>query len=176
MITFFLALALPVVSLSAANGGRVSLFAPSPRPRVLFFVTTECPISRKFSPEMVRLHRSFGRRVDFYAVFVDPKLGPAAARKFGREFGLPFPSLLDPKQKAAGTLDLSVVPTGVLLDRTGQPQYVGRIDDRFPRIGIQRKKPTRHDLGLAVDSLLSKKPLAVVRTEPVGCVMPYVGD
>lgn len=177
MLTLFAlvsALGQPAITLRRADGGSTTLFRAVARPRVLFFLTTECPISRKFSPALNQLQQEFGKRVDFFAVQVDPTTTGPLAQKYAKEFGFVFPSLLDPKQKAASSLDLAVVPTAVLLDRQGQARYIGRIDDRFPRIGIQRKAPRRLDLKIAIEELLAGRKVTVPRTESVGCVMPYV--
>lgn len=164
------------LTLPNATGGKVELFTASKKPRVLLFVTTECPICRQYSPEMKRLFEAYGKRVDFFAVHVDPSTKGPAATSYGKQFGLNFPALLDSKQAAAQRLDLAIVPTAAVFDATGKARYIGRIDDRFPKIGIQKKTATRRDLKIAIDEVLAGKTVSVPKTKAVGCVMPYIGD
>jgi hypothetical protein len=49
-------------------------------------------------------------------------------------------------------------------------RYWGRIDDQFG-IGYQKKEPSRRDLALALDELLSDKPVSVATTTAPGCLI-----
>src|SRR5262249_31154072 len=47
-------------------------------------------------------------------------------------------------------------------------RYRGRVDDQFSPSN-HRAKPNRHDLAIALEELLTGKPVSVPRTEPAGC-------
>jgi hypothetical protein len=47
--------------------------------------------------------------------------------------------------------------------------YLGRIDDRFPDLGVRREEPTTHELRDALDAVLAGKPVETPRTLAVGC-------
>jgi thiol-disulfide isomerase/thioredoxin len=166
--------ALPPIVLDSAFGEGVALFGTTRKPRALIFVTAECPISRKYSPEIRRLAGDYRGEVDFFIVHVDPETGGREATAYAKEFRLDLVSLLDPEHRAAKRAAVRVVPTAVLLDATGKVRYTGRIDDRFPRLGVQRESPRRRDLKLAIDQLLAGEKIAVPKTAAVGCVLPTI--
>jgi len=143
------------------------------RATVAFLVIPDCPIARKFVPEMNRLALDYRQsNVAFYLVQVDPTTTPAQVREHAKEFGLRFPSLLDTAQKTVKLTGAKTVPTAAIFDPLGKPVYVGRIDDRFPALGVQKKKASRHDLRIALDQLLSGKPIRPSATPSVGCFIP----
>src|SRR5271163_4047371 len=66
---------------------------------VLYFITTDCPISNGYVPEMNRLAKEFAsRRVRFYGVMTDTSVPAADVRKHVKDFGYAFPVLFDPTQ------------------------------------------------------------------------------
>lgn len=155
----------PIV-VSDQNGKMVAPLAHGPV--ALFYVMTECPIARKFSPEMARLAREFPS-VRFYAVQTERETTPAQARAHRKEFSLPFPELLDRKRELVSLAGVEAVPTAVLFDARGRLVYRGRIDDRFPALGVQREKATRRDLRIAISETLVGKPVSLPRTTVIGC-------
>jgi hypothetical protein len=151
----------------------VNPFTDGKRTTVLFFLTEECPISRKYSPEMARIARDYGtEKFRFYAVHVDPSTTAAEAKAHAKAFRLPFSALLDPRHLAASKAGAKVVPTAAVYDAKGRLRYLGRIDDRFPALGVMRHKARRQDLRLALDDLISGGPVEVARTNAVGCTLP----
>jgi thiol-disulfide isomerase/thioredoxin len=161
------------LTLASAQGPRVNPFTDGKRTTVLFFLTEECPISRKYSPEMARIARDYGSaKFRFYAVHVDPATTPAKAKAHAKSFRLPFSSLMDPRHLAATKAGAKVVPTAAVYDAKGRLRYLGRIDDRFPELGVMRHKARREDLRLALDDILSGGSIAVPRTNAVGCTLP----
>jgi hypothetical protein len=47
--------------------------------------------------------------------------------------------------------------------------YVGRIDDRYVDLGLERPAPTTHDLADAIAAVLAGRPVAHPTTQAVGC-------
>jgi hypothetical protein len=82
--------------------------------------------------------------------------------------GLSFPFLKDVCNELADKLGVERTPEVVVLDVQHRIRYRGRIDDQFA-IGVHRPAPTRRDLALALEELLSGKDVSVAKTEPVGC-------
>ncbi len=166
-------LAFVAVRLASTAGGSVDPFVDAERSTVLFFLTEECPISRKMSPEMAKIARDYQNSgFRFFAVHVDPATTLARAKAHGKSFRLNFPALLDPTQSAARQVKVSVVPTAVVVSPEGTIRYFGRIDDRFPELGVMRHRARREDLRRALDDIISKGPIEVPRTKAVGCFMP----
>jgi thiol-disulfide isomerase/thioredoxin len=161
------------VRLTSAAGGTVDAVTDGKRTTVLFFLTEECPISRKYSPEMARIARDYGNaKFRFFAVHVDPATTAGRAKRHAKEFRLPFPALLDPRHEAASFAGAKVVPTAAVYDARGRLRYLGRIDDRFPALGVMRHQARREDLRRALDDILSGGSVEVPRTEAVGCTLP----
>jgi hypothetical protein len=124
-------------------------------------------------PELKRIGTDFGTRgVEFEMVHVDPHTTKESAATFQREFNVYWsPPRLDTGQKLARQYGVTHVPSVVVLDSI-EVKYVGRIDDRFPRLGVERKAPTRRDLRITLEAVLKRKPVRVSRTQAVGCLLP----
>lgn len=170
MIAPLLLLAASSMSLRTVGGTTERLFPATDRKAtVVFVVLAECPIARKFSPEMARVARDYkGKGIRFVMAFADGT--PATIKAQMKEFGLPFAA-------AKGSpalfkyLKATAVPTAAIVRSDGTLPYVGRIDDRFPSLGTQRK-PRRADLRMALDQFLGGKPIIPARTEVIGCGLP----
>ncbi len=136
----------------------------------LVFMTSECPISRQYVPELNRLAESLDdSRVKFLGVVYEPQLNRAAAVKFRDTFNVAFPLLFDASGELAATLGPTHVPEAFVLDRHAQVVYQGRIDNRYGELGKRRPEATTHDLADAIDSVLNGKPIEVAKTKAVGC-------
>ncbi len=65
---------------------------------VIFFVTTDCPLSNGYAPEMNRIEQAYASRgVRVYAVQGDTTIADEEVRRHAREFAYRFPVLLDPQ-------------------------------------------------------------------------------
>jgi peroxiredoxin len=96
---------------------------------VIFFTTTDCPLSNGYVPEMNRVRKDYsGRGVAFYAVQTDTTIAEAEVRRHAREFGFSFPVLLDPQQFLVRLTGATATPEVAVLSRSGKVLYLGRID------------------------------------------------
>lgn len=152
-------------------GQKVAPFADPAKPTVLIYVLDGCPISAKYSPEIGRLVRDYPK-VRFYLVHTDPQTTVARAKAHRAEFHIPCPELLDRRHELVKLAKPTAVPTVALFDANRRIRYQGRIDDRFPALGIERAKPARQDLRIALDEVLAGKAVSVPRTVAVGCSLP----
>lgn len=145
----------------------------SKRPLVLIFITSDCPISNGYAPEMNRLAGACtAKGVGFYLVHVDPDLTRADAQKHAKEFGYRCPVLLDPKHRLVKLTQATVTPEAAMLTADGKLFYRGRIDNLYEGLGKRRAEATEHDLRDAVDALLAGRPAAAPTTTAVGCYIP----
>ena len=136
---------------------------------VVFTVLSECPVAQAFSPEMGRLAREFGPKgVRFLMAFADGK--PKAWTAHVKAYGLGFPAV-GATPSFMRLVRPTAVPTAALIGADGRVVYVGRIDDRYPALGVLRD-PRRHDLRLALEAFLAGKPVVPARTAVVGCALP----
>jgi thiol-disulfide isomerase/thioredoxin len=145
------------------------------RATVFIFLATDCPNSNSYAPEMARLYKEYeSRGVAFYAVYSDPAETAAGVRKHDSDYGIPFPSLMDPQQTLARETGALGTPEAVLLSPAGKVLYRGRIDDRFANYGKTRLHVDQHDLRDALDEVLAGKPIAHPYVPSLGCAIPGV--
>lgn len=155
------------------QGGRHALDANASRAGSVFvFLSTECPISRQYVPELNRLAQAAATApapVGVYGVLSDGSLSRRAANQFVEEFRVGFPILFDASSELADLFQPQHVPEAFVLDAAGSVVYRGRIDDLYPELGKRRVEATRRDLLEAITALSEKRPIANPRTEAVGC-------
>ncbi len=142
--------------------------------KVLIFVSNDCPIANRYSPEIRRMHAHYAPQgVAFWLVHSDPGETAASVRAHDLEYGLKLPVLLDSDQNIAQMAKAELVPSAAVFTPNGGLVYHGRIDDRFAELGRERPEPTHHDLLEALDAVLAHRPVAVAETKPVGCYIPH---
>lgn len=162
---------LPGFTLSdSAGGSHTSAEFASAKAVVLFFITTDCPISNGYVPEMNRIAQSYSARgVRFYGVMADLTAPIADVQKHAKEYGFSFPVLLDPKQTLIRFTGATITPQAAVLLSSGVLAYLGRIDNRVEGFGEQRPRATENDLRDALDQVLAGKAVLRPSTKAVGC-------
>ncbi len=161
----------PLADLERAR--RRPLEPPAGHVHVLVFVTTDCPISNAFAPEIRAIAAEHAADpVRFFLVHVDWELTAEAARAHAAEFGYELPILVDREHTLVRATGASVTPEAVVVTDSGAFAYRGRIDDRFADLGVKRRAPTRRDLRDALEALLAGRAPPVARTQAVGCLIP----
>lgn len=152
------------------NGVRRTVVGdPRARGTVALLVFKDCPIARRFAPEIRRIHRDYSSRgLIFFTVFVE-SISVADAKQHLKEFQLEMPGIID-KTVVVKLAEAKAVPTAAVFSPSGELVYSGRIDDRFPSLGVLRA-PRTFDLRQALDQFLSGKPVTKSRTSVVGCVL-----
>lgn len=144
---------------------------------VLFFVSTDCPLSNNYVPEFNRIERAYTPRgVVFYAVQGDASVAADQVRQHAKEFGYLFPYLFDPRESLATFTGATITPEAAVLSPAGQVLYLGRIDNRLQDYGQQRVKITEFDLRDALDAILAGKPVPHSRTRALGCSIVRAQD
>jgi peroxiredoxin len=137
---------------------------------VVYFITTDCPISNGYVPEMNRIAKEFGSRgVRFFGVMTDTSVPPADVRKHVKDFGYTFPVLLDPMQILVKYTNADTNPEAAVIAPRGGMVYLGRIDNKVAGFGQQRPEATQHDLRDAIEATLATRPVAKALTTPIGC-------
>jgi thiol-disulfide isomerase/thioredoxin len=143
---------------------------------VLLFVSTDCPLSNGYVPEMNRISSLYGPRgIAFYAVQGDATVKNEEVRKHAIDFGYTFPYLLDPEETLASLTGATTTPEAAVLSPDGRLIYLGRIDNKLEAWGQQRVQVTEHDLRDALDSILAGKPVERARTKALGCSITRKG-
>lgn len=141
----------------------------------LIFLGAECPVSNGYSPEYKRLFDEYQPKgVWFLGVHPDPDVDVTRASQHAKEYQLPFPIVLDPRQKLATSSGVTITPQVALLDAKGKVVWIGRIDDNWMPNGKKRTTVTQRDLRKALDALLEGKTPPPPTAAPYGCPLPEI--
>ncbi|HEY7339007.1 MAG TPA: redoxin domain-containing protein [Bryobacteraceae bacterium] len=137
---------------------------------VLYFITTDCPISNGYVPEMNRIAKDYeARGVRFYGVIADTDTPLNDVRKHVRDFAYTFPVLIDPHQVLVQFTGATITPQAALLGPRNELKYLGRIDNQYESLGNRRTQATRHEVRDALDAVLAGKRVAAPSAPAVGC-------
>jgi hypothetical protein len=140
---------------------------------VFLFVRTDCPISNRYAPEVLRLHELFAvRGVAFWLVYPDPAESPDAIRAHVKAFAYPMPALRDPDHALTDAAGVRVTPEAAVYataEDGARLVYHGRIDDRQVDFGRARPAPTRRDLEDVLTALIEGRPAPLASAPAVGC-------
>jgi len=139
---------------------------------VVFFTTTDCPLSNNDVPEMNRTRRDYEPRgVAFYAVQADTTIADADVLQHTKDYQFSFPVLFDPRQVLVKMTGATTIPSAAVLTPDGTLLYLGSIDNRVEDFNVRRQEPTKFDLREALDAVLAGKPVAHPRTKAFGCAI-----
>ncbi len=137
----------------------------------LVFVTSECPLARRYLGRLDELERALrARGVAFAIVAVGPQDDPLRVADLQVGAGLACPAVVDPGAAAARALGVGRTPEVVVLDGARRLRYRGRIDDQH-RLGGSRPAPTREDLREALEDVLAGREVRVPTTPVDGCLI-----
>lgn len=147
---------------------------PAGAAEVLFFITSDCPISNFYAPEIQRICRDYsGKSVSCALVYVDPTMAVGSVRQHLHDFGYSgIPAILDNKHIVVQAAGATVTPEAVLVGHDGKKRYEGRIDNFYAGLGKPRRQATTHDLRTALDEVLAGKAVTTPKTNAVGCYIP----
>jgi peroxiredoxin len=142
---------------------------------VVFFTTTDCPLSNNDVPEMNRTAHDYqSRGVAFYAVQADTTIADADVVQHSGEYRFSFPVLFDPHQVLVKLTGATTIPSAAVLTPDGTLLYLGRIDNLVEDFNVRRQAPTKFDLREALDAVLAGKPVPHPRTKAFGCAVSSV--
>ena len=156
------------------DGQFLSFFKPSGKINILFFISSDCPISNSYAPEIQRLCQAYGNKgVSCSLLYEDTDITVSSVRRHLDEYRYRgIPAAIDGEGKVAKQAAASVTPEAVLVDGKGEIRYRGRIDNFYAALGKPRQHVTVHDLSDALDAVLSGKPVVNVETKALGCFIP----
>ncbi len=141
------------------------------QPSVMVFVSTDCPVSNRYAPEIQRLYQAFAPKgVRFQLVYPNPADRQGAIDQHLKAYGYP-PSIAahDPNHALVKRAQATITPEAAVFDQNNRLVYRGRIDDRFVELGRERPAANTHDLRDALVAVLSGKAVRTPRTQAVGC-------
>jgi hypothetical protein len=170
------ALATVAMRVPDLDGRLVDPFDPpaGTKATVLLFVSTDCPISNRYAPDVRKLHDTYAKDgVVFWLVYPNPADAVSDIRDHLKSFSYPGGALRDPKHDLVRRAGATITPEAVVYDGKGTLTYRGRLDDRYSAVGIERATATRHDLQDAIAATIAGKPVKQRITQAVGC---YIAD
>lgn len=142
---------------------------------VLFFVETNCPISNRYAPEIIRLYGKFtSAGVTFWLIYPDSDDEPQAIRSHLKDYDYKLGALRDVRQELVKTAGASVTPEAAIFVPSAKgPQmvYRGRIDDRFVSFGKTRPAPTSRDVEQVLAAIVAGKSVVTTTTIALGCAI-----
>ncbi len=133
---------------------------------VLFFMSTDCPVSNLYLPDLMDLQQRFeDKGLQVIGLHSNHGVDQAQIAKHTAEFNVTFPVLLDEGQRVADHLGASVTGQVFLLDQQNYLRYHGRIDGSF---ASGEESQERRDLEEALVEVLDGKDVTVSETKPDG--------
>jgi AhpC/TSA family len=146
--------------------------APGKRGTVIVFMGTDCPIAADYQPALRDLRDEYAKAgLTFVFAYSEPGVTKNQVMKHRDEYKIRWRQVLDSSGELYRAYRPKVTPSAVVLDANRQPVYRGRIDDRFPELGVQKPAPTKFELKDAVRAVVAGKSPAVNETTAVGCLI-----
>lgn len=148
---------------------------PSTRAVVLVFISTDCPIANAYHPLLKRLaekHDAHGVR--WFMIHPDPATTHGQAAEHATQFEIEVPIVIDHDQSISRCVGARVTPeVHVFVNEKEKAVYQGRIDDLHAAYGKKRSVATTHELADALNAIVDGQPIAISKTESVGCFIAF---
>jgi thiol-disulfide isomerase/thioredoxin len=141
------------------------------RPLLVLFLCAHCPFVKHIEPELGRLERDFGDRLQILAIASNstrthPQDGPEGLRQQAASQGWRFPYLFDASQGVARAFQAACTPDLYLFDGDQRLVYRGQLDGSRP--GNDQPLDGR-DLRAALGALLNGQPIDPHQQPSIGC-------
>lgn len=132
---------------------------------VILFISVQCPVSNAYNERMEKLAQEFkAKGINVIGINSNFSEDAAAVKAHAAEKSLTFKILKDPSNKIADRLGATRTPEAYLLDANNKLVYHGRIDNNQNPEQIES-----NDLRVAIDSLLTGKPIEKTEAKAFGC-------
>lgn len=146
-----------------------------PKGLLVAFTCNHCPYAIAVWPRLVRLSAKAGA-LGVATAAINPNIHPGypedAPKKMAekiREWGIPFPYLVDEAQAAAKAFKAQCTPDLYLYGADRRLAYHGRLDDNWQDEGAVK----REELWEAVQALAAGKPAASPQRASMGCSIKW---
>lgn len=169
-----------IASQSSATAGESALDLPdlfsgatNNKATVLLFVSSECPISNRYAPEIRRLHEKFSTNgIRFRLVYPDPDDKAESIHTHTNQYGLSMGAIRDPLHDLVKRGQVTVTPEAAVFTPEGRLVYHGRIDNRHVAFGKERPAATEHDLEEVLEDLIAGHRVRYGYRQAIGCYIP----
>ncbi len=134
---------------------------------VFIFLNAECPICRKYQGEFYRLKAQNPQTNIYYVFCGDQKLEDLNV--FCDYDSIPASRIvLDKQYELARKLNATVTPQAVIM-KGNKTRYLGKIDDRFEKLGSSKPRASINYVNNALFSLSENEAVQIPFTQAVGC-------
>jgi peroxiredoxin len=157
-----------VIHLSDYEAGKKGL--------LVVFTCNHCPYAKAVWPRIIRLGRyAIEREINIVAINPNinpqyPEDAPDEMRKRIKEWGIPFPYLVDDTQKIAHAFDAQCTPDIYLFSAGQKLLYHGRVDDNWK----EESKVTKEELKDAITALAECRPIVEKQISSIGCSIKWL--
>jgi peroxiredoxin len=155
---------------------QVSDYAFGKKGLLIVFTCNHCPYAKAVWPRMIRLGRyALEREINVLAINpnINPKYpddAPGEISKKIKEWGIPFPYLVDETQKVARAFDAQCTPDIYLFNAEQNLVYHGRLDDNWQ----EEAKVTKEELKDAITALAEGRPISEKQFPSMGCSIKWM--
>jgi len=139
------------------------------------FTCNHCPYALAIWPRLIRLSLH-AAELGVQTVAINPNIhpdypddAPDKMREKVKQWGIPFPYLIDEDQAIAKQFAAQCTPDLYLLNAQHQLVYHGRLDDNWKNPDLV----TRHELRAAIESLADNEPIADIQHPSMGCSIKW---
>lgn len=138
---------------------------------VYIFLSETCPICQNYTLTLKELYQKYNSKIEFIGVFPNYYADSDSMLAFKEKYSIPFELIIDKDSKLTKHFKASITPEVFVETENGKLLYSGRIDDSFYAIGKRRNVITSTELSDALIQIVSGHPVAVPKTQAVGCII-----
>ena len=138
---------------------------------LVMFICNHCPFVKHVRKELALLARDYQRKLGIVGINSNdvaafPDDSPENMKKEKNDAGYVFPYLFDETQEVARAYHAACTPDFFLFDRDRRLVYRGQLDGSRPGNDVP---VSGKDLRLAIDALLTGKPIPAEQKPSLGC-------
>jgi peroxiredoxin len=167
---------LPTFELSDTNGTRFhSDRLLGPKGLIVIFTCNHCPYAKAVWPRTISVAQ-YAKGLGIDTVAINPNINPdypedapEVMKTKIKEWGIPFPYLIDESQNVAREYKAQCTPDIYVFDGAQRLVYHGRVDDNWQ----DESKVRTRELKNAITNLAQGKPIAEKQHPTIGCSIKW---
>ena len=146
-----------------------------PKGLLVAFTCNHCPYAQAIWPRLIKLAKE-AQKLGINSVGINPNIhpgypedAPQRMKEKIKEWGVPFPYLVDETQQVARQFQAQCTPDLYLFDSAHKLVYHGRLDDNWK----EESKVKRQELKEAINNLVGAKPITSKQYPSMGCSIKW---
>jgi len=143
---------------------------PKTKAVVYFFLVSDCPFSQYYTMAISQVYSQFyNKGFQFFGIVPGNLYSLKEISSFHSNYNFKPQIVLDNNYILSHKYNVAVVPQVLVTDKKGNVLYTGKIDDQAIQAGQKKYQATQFYLLNALKSIYKGKPIAIKKTEAVGC-------